>query len=183
MLSNRERSLIFLGDLMPVFLIAVLQSLSPFILYEFLTLFSTLLISVIGVLYWGHIIQNSQRFVPDGRTFKISKVEDRGGVYTIYMITFVSLIPLFNHGFLGLISFIIIILIVYSLYINSDMLFYNPVLGLFNYKFYKLELEDESEIYILSRTTVKKRQEVRVYGLTDYVYLLTNSIDSLESST
>ena len=183
MLTKPERTIIFLGDLMPIFLIAVLQTLLPFKLYEFLTLFSTLVLSVIGILYWDYIIKKSRRFLPDGRTFKISKVEDKGSVYIIYMITFVSLIPLFNHGLFGLISFMIIILIVYSLYMNSDMLFYNPILGLFNYKFYKMELEDETEIYILSRSSVKKNQEIRVYGLTDYTYLLADSGNSSESLT
>ena len=190
MLNKWQITLLFLGDLLPLFLIGFLFSVQPFRLKESL-LFSILCaVSVIGTYYWKSAIKESRRYNPDIRKQSkvIQKVEDRGSIYTIYMVTYISVIPLLSGRIVGLIAFGVIILIVYSLYINSDMLFYNPILALFGYRFYKVVIKDKKddeeenekdsdEIYIISKLKVKKQKssesnKYTFWTLTDYTYYL-----------
>lgn len=180
MLSRSERTLIFLGDLLPIFLIGILLSLHPFSWYPIIGFLVLLTISVSGTFYLFEAIKNSQNFNRDpnygeGGERKIIKIEDKGSIYTIYMVTFVSLIPLFYNSIYGFISFGIVILIVYSLYMNSDMLFYNPILALSGYKFYKFDLSDGHEVYAISKDQInigEDREKLNFYTLTDYVYVV-----------
>ncbi len=181
MLSKLEKTLIFIGDLLPIFLIGTLLSLQPYSWYKVVIFLLLLLISILGTSYWGKVIKDSVKynedvnFLPKNKDHEIVKIEDRGSIYTIYMITFVSLIPLFYKGFFGFLSFFVIIWIVYSLYMNSDMLFYNPVLALFGYKFYKFDLTNEDEIYVISKDLIykkKDREQLTFYSLTDFTYFV-----------
>ena len=186
-MNRWQITLLFLGDLFPLFLIGLMFSIDPF--YEAQTIVFSILIafSAFGSFLWWNTIQKieSEKFTRDSRkdNKKIQKIEERGSIYTVYMVTFISIIPLLSGTLSGLIAFGIIILIVYSIYINSDMLFYNPLLALFGYKFYRIEVrdpeekdEDESdEIYVISkikltRTREAKNSQYRFYSITDYTY-------------
>ena len=148
MLNRWQTTLLFLGDLLPLFIIGLLFSLQPLSIIKLLFFTLLLVISLIGIYYWRIALKDTVKFNRDSRkdTTVIKKVEDRGSIYTIYMVTYISVLPLLSRNIEGLVSFLIILLIVYSLYINSDMLFYNPILALFGYKFYRAEIEDASEI-------------------------------------
>lgn len=65
------------------------------------------------------------------------------------------------------------------------MLFYNPILGLLNYKFYKVEIEQNPgpdsetiEIYAISKLKIKpgkgeSEPRYKFFTITDFIYLLT----------
>lgn len=183
MLTKKGRTIIFMGDLFPFFLIGVCLSLEPYILYKLAFFLVATILSAFGVIYWYLTLKNSKKYNSDNNfdtesktSLKITKIEDRGSIYTIYMVTFVSIIPLIGHGLVGLISFSIIIIIVYSLYMNSDMLFYNPILALlFGYKFYKFDLDNDDEIYALSKEIITKKsnkENLKFYQMSEYVYFV-----------
>jgi hypothetical protein len=176
-----------MGDLLSLFLIGLIFSIhvpyslqlldsSQFILFAVLTAFS-----VYGSIIWRNTIKNIKKYTHDSRkdNSTIQRIEDRGSIYIVYMVKYISLIPLLSGTLEGLVAFGIIILIVYSLYINSDMLFYNPVLAALGYKFYKIEIsynydpdtENTDEIYVISklklvRTRHSKMSRYKFYSLT-----------------
>lgn len=179
MLNNWQKTLMFLGDLLPIFLIGMLLFINPFPSYPFISFSVLLIISFIGTVYLRYIIRDSTKYNKDvnfpSDDHEIIKVEDRGSIYTIYMVSFVSLIPLFSENIFGLVSFGIVILIIYSLYMNSDMLFYNPILALGGYRFYKFGLSNGDEIYVISKSQIYKREDrknLTFYGITDYAYFV-----------
>jgi len=58
---------------------------------------------------------------------------------------------------------------------NSDMLFYNPILALDGYKFYKFGLANGDEIYVISKFQIYRKEDrknLNFYGVTDYTYVV-----------
>lgn len=189
-MNKWQVTLLFLGDLTPLFLIGFLFSIDPFHEVQFYFFLTLIIFSVLGSVLWLITIRkiNSNKFTRDSRkdNKQIYKIEERGSIYTVYMVTYVSIIPLLSDSLSGLIAFGIIILIVYSIYINSDMLFYNPVLALFGYKFYRIEIgdsekameEDLDEIYVISKVKLTRKNgadksRYSFYSITDYTYYVS----------
>ena len=186
MLNRGQITILFLGDLLPLFLIGLLFSIQPINIFQLMFFAVFLIISLIGIYYWRIALKESVKSNRDSRKDKtvIKKVEDRGSIYTIYVVTYISVLPLLSRNIEGFVSFLIILLIVYSLYINSDMLFYNPILALFGYKFYKVEIEnisdptlENNEIYAISKLKIRSNlknsgQMYKFFSITDYTYYL-----------
>jgi len=93
MLIKGEKTLMFLGDLLPIFSIGILLSLNPFSWYPVISFLVLLIISCIGTIYLFTMVISSPNYNRDlnfpSEDHEIIKVEDRGSIYTIYMITFV----------------------------------------------------------------------------------------------
>jgi len=104
---------------------------------------------------------------------EINHVDDRGGVYTMYLISYISLIPLFMvPSWAEITSFAIILLVMLSTYINSDLIFYNPMFVALGYKLYLVELSDGDRVYILSKQSLRGNRGIEAYLLTDYFFLV-----------
>jgi len=175
MLTIKERSLIFMGDFFLLFIIFIVESYAYGLNWIVLIIIAVPLIgiSMSGLLYLRSLLRNSQKFGIEKR--EIKSIDDRTNLYVIYMMTFISLLPLFlgRNWLIQSIAFFIIMLIIYSIYINSDLLFYNPILGLFGYKYYKVTTPDENEIFIITSRgkKVKIKEMVTLYIVTDYLFL------------
>ncbi|MGC8663617.1 MAG: hypothetical protein ACP5TX_04355, partial [Thermoplasmata archaeon] len=104
----------------------------------------------------------------------IESLDDRTNLFLMYIISYISLIPLFAEGniLIQLFACGIIIFTIYTLYISSELLFYNPLLGVIGYKYLKATIKEGGEIFILAspdkEITVGKN--LSVYMLTDYIY-------------
>ena len=186
MLNRWQTTLLFLGYLLPLFIIGLLFYIQPFYIVQFLFFLGLLIISAIGAYYWKIAIKETVRYNRDARKDKtiIKRVEDRGSIYTVYIVTYISVLPLLSKSLAGLVSFGVILLIAYSLYINSDMLFYNPILALFGYRFYRVEIEQNpdsdgyiNEIYVISKSRIRvdkigSEPNYRFLTITDFTYFL-----------
>jgi len=182
MLTKKGRTIIFMGDLFPLFLIGVCLSLTPYILYKLVFFLIATILSAIGIIYWYLTLKNSKKYNPDNRfdtesktNLKIIRIENTGSSYMIYMVMFYLIILLIGHGLAGLISFFILITTVYLLYLNSDMLFFNPILALLGYRLYKFELDNGNEIYALSKEIINKKsnkENLKFYQMFEYVYFV-----------
>ncbi len=184
MLTKIGKGFVFIGDLLPIFIIGFLFSLQPFLYWEVIIFLIVILFSIFGVWYLKYKIKQSSKYNRDlsfdtktTNHHKVEKIEDRGSIYTTYMVTMVSIIPLLSHAVYGFVAFVLIIIIVYSLYSSSDMLFYNPILALLcGYKFYRIELENEDETYAISPLTLKKENfsddDLKLYHVLDYFYYI-----------
>ncbi len=161
------RTILFIGSLFFVFLVA-------FILYKFEDLFlflPILLISGLSNVLWYKVIQDSRNYPTE--KYRIKDTEDRGVLYITYMATYISVLPLVEGGIYGLIGFAVILVTLYLMYINSDMIYYNPFLAIFSYKFFKVTLEGDLEIYLISKQSVFLGQEYKMFKVTDYTYLIS----------
>jgi len=179
-------TLLFLGDLLPLFGIGMLFSIPPLLTVQSIFFLVLIVISFFGSFEWHKAIKSAGHDNIDATKERavIKKVEDRGSIYTTYIVTYVSVIPLLSKSWEGLVSFAIILLIVYSLYINSDMIFYNPILAFCGYRFYRIEIEQNQapdgevkEIYAISKLKIKANKtssepNYKFYTITDFTYLI-----------
>jgi hypothetical protein len=186
MLNRWQITLLFLGDLLPLFTIGLLFYIQPFYIIQFIFFLGLLVISAIGAYYWKVTLKKAKDYNRDTRKDKtvIKKVEDRGSIYTVYIVTYISVLPLMSKSLAGLISFAVILLIVFSLYMNSDMLFYNPILALFGFRFYRIEIGENSdsesgtnEIYAISKSRIRvdkagSESKYKFLTITDFTYFL-----------
>jgi len=174
MLTIKDRSLIFMGDFFLLFVIFIIESFAYGLNWIVLIIIAVPLmgISISGLLRLRSLLINSREFGTEKR--EIKSIDDRTNLYVIYMMTFISLLPLFlgKNWLIQSIAFFIIMFIIYSIYINSDLLFYNPVLGLLGYKYYKVTTPDGSEIFIITSKDkkIKINEMITLFMVTDYLF-------------
>jgi hypothetical protein len=65
-------------------------------------------------------------------------------------------------------------IVFYFIYINSNSIYFNPLLVIFGYKFYLAVTEEGNEIYLISKEVIDLNQKKELYLITDYIYLATN---------
>jgi len=173
MLTIKDRSLIFLGDFLFLFVIFAIESLAYNIMLLNVISFILIGVSLLGLARLFLLFRGSKEFGHEQR--EIKSIDDRTNLYVMYMISLISLIPLFvgKNWLYQSVTFLIIMIIIYSIYINSDLLFYNPVLGLLGYKYYKVTTPDGSEIFVIASRNKKinVNDNIEFFMVTDYIFL------------
>ena len=173
MLTIKDRSLIFLGDFLFLFVIFAIESLAYNIMLLNVISFILIGVSLLGLARLFLLFRRSKEFDHERR--EIKSIDDRTNLYVMYMMTLISLIPLFvgKNWLYQSVTFLIIMIIIYSIYINSDLLFYNPVLGLLGYKYYKVTTPDGSEIFVIASRNkkIKVNDNIEFFMVTDYIFL------------
>jgi len=173
MLTIKDRSLIFLGDFLFLFVIFAIESLAYNIMLLNVISFILIGVSLLGLARLFLLFRRSKDFDHERR--EIKSIDDRTNLYVMYMMTLISLIPLFvgKNWLYQSVTFFIIMIIIYSIYINSDLLFYNPVLGLLGYKYYKVTTPDGSEIFVIASRNkeIKVNANIEFFMVTDYIFL------------
>jgi len=173
MLTIKDRSLIFLGDFLFLFVIFAIESLAYNIMLLNVISFILIGVSLLGLARLFLLFRGSKEFGYEQR--EIKSIDDRTNLYVMYMISLISLIPLFvgKNWLYQSVTFLIIMIIIYSIYINSDLLFYNPVLGLLGYKYYKVTTPDGSEIFVIASRNKKinVNDNIKFFMVTDYIFL------------
>ncbi|MGC9124371.1 MAG: hypothetical protein ACP5IB_09960 [Thermoplasmata archaeon] len=174
MLNKSSRTLIFMGDFYFLFYIILIENISKLNYLGIYISAILLVISIVGIFYFIHLISKRTNFQIVEKT--IESLDDRTNLFLMYIISYISLIPLFTEGniIIQLFVFGIIMFIIYTLYINSDLLFYNPLLGVIGYKYLKATTKEGGEIFILASPDkeIKVGRNLSVYMLTDYIYYL-----------
>ena len=175
-----SKTFIFLGDLLLLFIMMALEEFGLHNIAGLIFAVFLVILSVIGNIYFfAYIRKIRKKYQVHKRT--IQSIDDRTNLYLMYLISFISLVPLFLEGneIIQLLIFSLFILTIYSDYLSSEILFYNPVLGLFGYKYFKVYTANDGtrgEIFIIAGrkkyNEIKVNQEVSLYILTDYLYVL-----------
>ncbi|MGC9123962.1 MAG: hypothetical protein ACP5GR_05980 [Thermoplasmata archaeon] len=169
MLSIGERTIIYIGDLFFIILVA-------FILYRFqlpILFLSLLIISFSFNLLWLRVISDSKKYSIEERSIK--HTYDQGTPYLSYLSSYISILPLLNGTIYGLIGFGVITIVFYFVYIGSSLIYFNPFLAAFGYKFYLAVTEEGDEIYLISKEAITPNQKKKLYQITDYTYLVASS--------
>lgn len=86
-----------------------------------------------------------------------------------YLVPFVTFPLATPEQVIGLVVFITILLIVY---INSNMIYINPMLNLVGYHLYEITIEsDEMPHYLLARQLIKPKQTLYFVEISNNIYL------------
>lgn len=103
-----------------------------------------LLVSLVGVLGLFLTINNMKRRVfKDGFTGKIIEIENKNSDVILYLFTYLALLSFSDMSKTDNVVILSTFLIItYRIYVNSNMLIVNPVLGFFKYSIYQVSYEN-----------------------------------------
>ena len=166
MVNIGGKTILYIGGLFFIILVA-------FILYRFdslLIFLPALVLSGMFNLLWLKVISDSRKYTTE--QYHIKQTEDRGTPYITYMASYVSVVPLIVGSLYGLVAFFVILFSFYFIYINSDIIYYNPFLAMAGYKYFKVTTSSGDEIYLISKKTVRSDEDVKLFRITDYTYLV-----------
>lgn len=104
---------------------------------------SLLLLSLVGVLGLILTIRNMKRRVfKDGFTGKILEIENKNSDVILYLFTYLALLSFSDMSKTDNVVILATFLIIaYRIYVNSNMLIVNPILGFFKYSIYQVSYE------------------------------------------
>ncbi len=113
------------------------------------------------------------------KTGKVVSVERKDGevmgYVASYLIPFVTFSIDNEHGqvsvpqVLALAVFLLVLLVIY---VNSNMIYINPVLNIFGYHLYAIEIEHGGrEVYYLARKPVRRDESISYVRLSDDIFL------------
>lgn len=101
----------------------------------------------------------------------IIKFENINNVGLEYIITYIFPFLSMNFSDPGvLLALLIMFLVIGYIYINSDLIYMNPMLNLFGYNIYKCHTE-LGNIIIISKRNIEEIKENKIIQLSDNVYL------------
>ena len=113
---------------------AIMCFLSHFGMLSLLTF-----VCVVGIIGISVLIYNLERNIPNGQVANVVKINNRNSEAIGYIATYI--VPFLASDFSSLLEcciFIVIIVLIYTIYINSNMILINPLL---NMKYSLLEIE------------------------------------------
>jgi hypothetical protein len=145
-----SKVVLFVADFLPLFVILdILYFFNHYRLFLFLVSF----LSALCYVFWYSLLHNGH----DVYTYTIQEVTELGNQYVNYIISYVGvLVPLLVlHGYQGIAVFVVVFLLIFTAYVNSDVLFYNPILSIFSYHFYEVKLREVGQVRVISKRPIK----------------------------
>ena len=142
----------------------------PLLLIPYMILSALLIISNYGYYY----LITTEEDKESQRTYHVTEIEDINATYTnIIMTTYVlALLSIFPAMLISLIVFIIVLFVILELFKDSEILFFNPILFLMNYRIYKIRAEEHNKsIYIIYKQKIQEGDYIRVRPLYENIYL------------
>ncbi|GAC1387545.1 MAG: hypothetical protein NVS4B7_20650 [Ktedonobacteraceae bacterium] len=177
------RCMLFVSSYFPltlIFFIFLLDKQHPLLILQqpaqYLGAIIILLVGIAGLVsMWLYF-----RFTAPGKTLfheKITSLQRRDGDTMSYIASYIvpfATFPLDNwQTIAALIIFVLILLVVY---VNSNMIYINPMLNLCGYHFYEVTVEhSESSHYLLTQQHVVRGKTIRVVRIGDGAYLETKA--------
>jgi hypothetical protein len=175
-INNVFRFLLFLSSYIPLFIILLLKNINNFSLSLILILISVSPLFVIR----RYISVPLKREAND--TINISRVSYKGSEVLNYIVSYIIPFISFNSDIMtnsgvdvpNLLVFVILLLVICSLYMSSNLYYINPILTLF-YDIHSAENEDGDIIVLITgkKTTIPKNQNILSRKISTGVYLYT----------
>jgi len=161
------RLILFLSSYAPLFLIIAMRGWRDS-LYLALGLAAVALISVLVLFLF---LRNARKLAAD--KVKICSVVSRDGDAMSYIVTYLlPFLPVKLSDVTDLISLGIVLFVIGLLYVNSNMIYTNPVLNIARYHIFEVQDGDgKTTALICKRSYVRTGSEMDVISVGDYVLL------------
>lgn len=164
---------LFISAYTPLFLIIILK----YIDFNFINPCSITIILIYSIpiiisnLIWIIIFKITKEWTK--QTFTVKKSVDRTSDALNYVIAYI--IAFIGFQFIkwqDWVSFIILLIVICFIYINSNLIFVNPLLNVFGYKIYDIEVEEGGNIILITKKkSIKINEKIKMRFLSDNIYL------------
>lgn len=174
MLNRFSKTLLFMLAYLPVFIIFAMNVYLFSNIHFFLYVVYGIIITIFGVIFtiW-RMFKAIQTIVPSRETLNIieNKNSDARIIFFIYLLSFFM-----SHNSLEIFaSFIIILLIITVIYINTSLFNINPLIEIvFGYNIYEVTF-GKSMVYLLSRSRLQLgNNDLEILKLDANIYMESN---------
>lgn len=162
---------LFLSAYLPFFLILAIKNW-----FNWYVL-GILLFAIIYSCVWFLVIRNIKKETAE--PYKIADMYDKTKDTLTYLIPYVIAFLGFDlTSWQDFTALLILLIIVFAVYMNSDLLYFNPLLSMFGYRIYQIKVEKRSyigekylQIMVISSDKMKIGDQIRVWDLSDNVFL------------
>lgn len=160
--------ILFLSSYSPLSVILMLKNI---IIFDILICILIILIIIIPNIILFFLIRYVRNF--NKEKVLIKKTENKTSNSLNYVVAYFIAFLSFNfEKYQDIIIFFILIFIIFIIYINSDLLFINPILNLFGYNFYETVLDDGRKIMILSKQKdLRINSSIYIRNLSNIFYI------------
>lgn len=158
---------LFISAYTPLFII-----LSIYLLEEYFVLSLILIIiTVIADLIFYLLIKGSKNFTETVYTVKNS--ENRTANSLNYVVAYVvAFLGISFSKWQDFVTLIIIMATIYVVFINSNLIFVNPLLNVFNYRIFSIEVEEGGKIILITKTKkLEKNDKINIRNIADDIYI------------
>ncbi|PWB88077.1 hypothetical protein [Methanobrevibacter thaueri] len=131
-----------------------------------------LIVIIILIHYFKKIIDNSKSETE--KFFEVNRIEDKNDIILTYLVPyFFSFVSV--NSFEEFICCIVIFLIIFMIYINSEILYINPLFIFSGYNFYKIYSKN-TNILLISQIDVNRRlnKKIGAKQLSTKVYMVSD---------
>jgi hypothetical protein len=131
----------------------------------------TALLIISNYSYYNFLITEENKESP--KTYHVKEIKDLSGTYTIILTSYVlALLPIFSASVIGLVVFVIVLFFIFELFKDNEILFFNLILFLMNYKIYKIKVEEHNKtIYIIYKEKIQEGDYISVSHLYENIYV------------
>ena len=127
-------------------------------------------ISILGLLGCRILFSNLQKDVKNGDNVTILNISNRNSESIGYIATYIT--PFMFQGFntaYEIVAVLFLFVIIYRIYINSNMLLINPILS-FKYSIFEIEYEEQSGkrrngLIIVRNTDIEEDNIIKIYPI------------------
>jgi hypothetical protein len=136
------------------------------------------IIAILGYLGFALTIKNLEKDSDNGFKIRIADVKNKNSESISYIATYIIPFAFLDlSGLFDLFSILFLILIIYRIYINSNLILINPVLNI-RYALYEVEyIEDENKrtCFIISKEKyLQESEEIKIYEIGHKMYYSKN---------
>lgn len=169
-MSKFIKLLLFLSSYVPLIIIFSIRVVNN---YRYFTI-SGIIISIILTIILLRIIKATAQLSIE--KLSLSNVNYKSSDLLAYMFSYVFSFLDFNlESYIDLIIILFIFVILAVIYINSNMIYINPMLSIFGYKIYEI-IDDDKNIYVLitKKSKLEVGKSMNVYDLGSNVKMGVN---------
>lgn len=130
----------------------------------------SILVSIIGYIGYKLTFQNLEKVSPNGDNITILKIDNKNGESIGYIATYI--VPFLFQNFDGwyeAFALIFLMIIIYRIYINSNLLLINPILS-FKYSLFEIEYKTQdgktkSGLIIIKAKSLEEDTVIKIYEI------------------
>jgi len=157
---------------LPLFLILFVKNF-----LNLLYMYILIAIALIGLIVWIPLIHQTKKNTRFTCTI-ISKEEQTKEALSYLIPYIISFIEFNLMDLRDLISFVILFIIIYAVFSNSNLVYINPILTLSRYRMYfityvRTDSDQQHQCLVIakSKVTLKKEMEIGLRNISDEIYL------------
>ena len=150
-----EKTIFFITAFSPLWAILIIK----YSIYDNIAYVVLLIFIILPILYVFHELKQKKESIVDVEYVKVIKKQEITHDIIFYIFAYIPLLLINDFKWDEIIPFGILLVTVYVLYINKNMLHINPIIIL-KYKTYRITDDRENTMVLISKFNIKRNRDI-----------------------